>query len=428
MLINITDETLSDVTHFPSLDISGIVGDDGRMLEVVNMKIKIKNALSQHNHKIYSSEKCGFFTDVDDPTRKDGLRRIRKCSEEKLMLALVDWYEKKNNTKSTLTNVYELWIDSKQTPTNESNIKRIQAAWNSYYIREPISQTIISTPMNELTTSQLVKWGNDMLKKNTPVDAKKFNRMFGIINNCFRYAISDDDNAFNVTVNTWERAKEKLNPSLISKPCTPPDEEQIFTNDEIQMMDTLVHDDLRQRPNGTSSAGLQILFLLQTGLRIGECCGLKWSDIKNGELTVQRQATNETVKENTKTSAGRRTIHLTKKALEILDEVNAFNQRKGYTAEWVFQSGNPNYDYRLSYDAANLKLKRLCKELDTVNKTPHKLRKTCLSILLDDPNISKRTVQRFAGHSDIRTTEAFYHFERRSRAEQAAAIDRALDI
>lgn len=34
--------------------------------------------------------------------------------------------------------------------------------------------------------------------------------------------------------------------------------------------------------------------------------GLKWSDIKDGRLTVQRQASNEGVKEWTKTAAGRR--------------------------------------------------------------------------------------------------------------------------
>ena len=64
----------------------------------------------------------------------------------------------------------------------------------------------------------------------------------------------------------------------------------------------------------------------------------------------------------------------------------------------------------------------------TADKSPHKLRKTCLSTLLDCPNISDRTVQRFAGHSDIATTHKYYSFERRSKEEQAKAIDAALAL
>jgi len=51
-----------------------------------------------------------------------------------------------------------------------------------------------------------------------------------------------------------------------------------------------------------------------------------------------------------------------------------------------------------------------------------------LSALLDSPDISNRTVQRFAGHSDITTTQRYYNFERRSQEEQAKAIDEALSL
>ena len=47
---------------------------------------------------------------------------------------------------------------------------------------------------------------------------------------------------------------------------------------------------------------------------------------------------------------------------------------------------------------------------------------------MDSPDISKRTVQRFAGHSDISTTQRYYSFERRTLEEQAIAIDKALSL
>ena len=66
--------------------------------------------------------------------------------------------------------------------------------------------------------------------------------------------------------------------------------------------------------------------------------------------------------------------------------------------------------------------------MDSVIKSPHKLRKTCLSALIDNPNVSNRTVQRFAGHSDITTTLTYYSFDRSSKEEQAIAINEALKL
>ncbi len=51
-----------------------------------------------------------------------------------------------------------------------------------------------------------------------------------------------------------------------------------------------------------------------------------------------------------------------------------------------------------------------------------------LSVLPDCPNINNRTVQRFAGHSELATTYNYYNFDRKSKEEQAEAIDEALAL
>lgn len=134
------------------------------------------------------------------------------------------------------------------------------------------------------------------------------------------------------------------------------------------------------------------------------------------------------IKEKTKTFSSCRDIPLTREAQRILEDVDAFNKKNGLTAEWIFQSNNPAYDYRLSYNAADRKLRKLCARLDTVIKSPHKCRKTCISALLDSSDINNRTVQRFAGHRELATTYNYYSFERKSKEEQAEAIDQALSL
>lgn len=395
-------------------------------LEELEMKKRLKLAKQMHKNPVYHSEKSGWITTIEDDNFPGGKRKIRKSTEEKLWEALAAWYLDNPNKDISLAEIYELWLDWKRTPSNTANINRLQISWNSYYANEPLSQELINKPLRKLTSMELRNWAENLLKKHYPVNNKKFSRMFQILNECYEYAADEDVNI--VKENLWTRAKKKINKSLITVYATPSDETQVFSNEERRQMKQMVYDDLIQYSNRPTSAGLQILFLFETGLRIGECCGLKWSDVKNGRLYIQRQADNEGVKEWTKTTNGYRNIPLTKEALSILEDVRKYNEEHNHTAEWIFQSDNPAYDYRLSYDSANNKLRKLCIRLGTEIKTVHKIRKTTLSTLLDSPGISNRTVQRFAGHSDITTTQRYYNFERRSQEEQAKAIDEALSL
>ena len=213
-----------------------------------------------------------------------------------------------------------------------------------------------------------------------------------------------------------------------TKTPTPSDESQVFTDDERRQIKLMIYEDLERYQKQPTSAGLQILFLFETGLRIGECCGLKWSDIKNGRLYIRRQANNDGVKQKTKSESSNRDIPLTDEALRILERVKKYNKLHNFTAEWIFQSANPKYDYRLSYNAADRKLRKLCTRLDTITKSPHKCRKTTISTLLDSPSLNARTAQKFAGHRHLSTTYDYYSFERKTKKEQAEAINLALAL
>lgn len=418
------EQIISGLEALENSSPSGIINTD-EVLKILDMKKRIQQAKALHPYEIHHTEKSGYFTEVDDDTRPTGKRKIRKCSEEKLWNALAEWYlDNKNNI--TLKEVYEQWLEWKRTPHNQDNIKRLEASWKAYYLEEPLSKKLLEKPVAKITPLMLREWAESLLKKHYPVDKKKFSRLFTIVNQCFEYAADDDINI--VSENTWQRARKKINKDLMTDSPLPSDEEQVFTDDERRQLKSMVREDLVRYKKQASAAGLQILFLFETGLRIGECCGLKFSDIRNNRVYIRRQANNEGVKEWTKSAAGYRDIPLTKEAQGILEEVKAFNEQHGYHAEWIFQSDNPDYDYRLSYNAADRKLRKLCARMDTVTKSPHKCRKTCISTLLDCADINNRTVQRFAGHKDLSTTLGYYSFERKSKEAQAEAIDSALAI
>lgn len=407
-----------------------MLGDDilelDEVLDLINMKKRIQQAKSLHPYEIHHTDASGYFTKVDDPTQPSGKRKIRRASEESLWDALATWYLD-NNTNLTLSQLYDKWLHWKETPRNGDNIRRLQASWKAYYLNEPLTQHLLEQPVSGITTLMLREWAEEMLKKHYPVDKKKFSRMFTIMNQCMEYA-SDEDVGL-VEENLWTKAKKKINRDLIVSRPVADDDTQVFTDDERRKLKAMVYEDL-DKYNGyhATSAGLQILFLFETGLRIGECCGLKWSDIHDGRVYVRRQANNREVKEWTKSDAGYRDIPLTEEAKKILERVQAYNEEHDFHADWVFQSKNPKTEYRLGYLAADHKLRKLCARMDTVEKSPHKCRKTCISALLDSPDINNRTVQRFAGHRELSTTFNYYSFERRDKEAQANAINSALSL
>lgn len=130
-----------DINSFTSISIDDMMSED-EVLRRISMKKSIKQAIQQHKYKIYHSEQCGYWTDVDDPTRPNGRRRIRKTTEEKLWLALAEWYGNIGKRNASLSKIYPEWLKHKETPKNAKNIQRIQASWNAYYANEPLSQEL----------------------------------------------------------------------------------------------------------------------------------------------------------------------------------------------------------------------------------------------------------------------------------------------
>ena len=236
-----------------------------------------------------------------------------------LFQALAEEYiDKAKNNTLTLEDIYGMWIEWKSTSENKKNVERIEAEWKAYYLNEPKSTALISKPFAKITTLELREWAEDLMRKYIP-DKKKFYRMFLIINNCYEYAA--DEAREIVPVNLWKQAKEKLNPALIRKKSAAKGITQVFSEDEHNLLKKFVYEDLERYKKQSSSAGLQILFLLQTGLRIGECCGLKWSDISKDYIYISRQANNDGVIDHNKSEKSTRSIPLTdeaKKSLQML--------------------------------------------------------------------------------------------------------------
>ena len=159
-----------------------------------------------------------------------------------------------------------------------------------------------------------------------------------------------------------------------------------------------------------------IYLLITTGIRRGECAGLKWKDIdeQNATLSVERNVSYTTAAglevSTPKTSNSIRTIPLMGRVAEMMREYKAItaeeHKGKDLAEAFIFPAADDLYSPRLP-DSITRRLKRFMKHSGLPDLSPHDLRHTCATLLLAN-GADVKSVQEILGHADASTTLNFY--------------------
>ena len=168
--------------------------------------------------------------------------------------------------------------------------------------------------------------------------------------------------------------------------------------------------------------------MFKTGLRIGELAGLKKCDISENVIHVCRTEIcyeDESgkrvfeVRDFPKTEAGIRDVFIPKNCLWILRKLHSINP----FGEFVFEdNGN-----RIRTYVFRSRLGTICKHTGVVRKSPHKIRKTYGSILLDN-GVDESLVIEQMGHTDIKTTKEYYYKNRKNDLQKADVINNVIGL
>ena len=174
---------------------------------------------------------------------------------------------------------------------------------------------------------------------------------------------------------------------------------------------------------------LAILLMFFTGMRIGEVVALKHDDIDPEQNTIKVRRTEihytddcgkevYEIREFPKTYHGFREIPLPQSQSPLVKRLSEMSKN----TEFVFSKHSKHGEWLLSYNVRNTLIREVCKKTDVYRKSPHKIRATYDTILLDN-GIDNKTVTELMGHSDIRVSERNYHRNRKKLADKQTLLN-----
>ncbi len=192
-------------------------------------------------------------------------------------------------------------------------------------------------------------------------------------------------------------------------------------------IEPLTPDQMRSLLDAARGDRLHALYVLAitTGMRQSELIGLQWRDLDldGGTLRVNRSVYEGTVSPP-KTSAGRRTIRLSKLAVAALKK-HRVESAKRCISEWVFPNANSTPIGHQNLH--NRSWKPLLRKAGLPHSVRfHDLRHSCISLLLAR-GVPIKVVSEMAGHADVSITLSVYgHVLPDMQSTAADGIDDAL--
>ena len=360
--------------------------------KIVSFKFKVflgKEASGKH------IVKCKTWV----PDREMTEKKLRALAEKEAILfeyeAAAQYEEEQKRFKpSEITFadfVEQVWLPSK---INMDEVRTTTIVFHKSMLKI-ILPYFQGKQLKEITDKDITKYLDYLRKdycsaKKKPLAPKSVRHHYCTLNLIFSYAVKLDYIEKNplAKVDTPKLVKHKVN--ALSKAET-----QIFIQ-EIQKLPLW----LKTMYN----------LLITTGIRRGECFGLQWQDVDfiNRLIRIKRSVTYTSMSGIIvglpKTQAGLREIPLTDGMINLLQEYKS--KENAAATAFVFHSETSPFDPHHP-DFATDHLKKFMKKIGLPDMSPHDLRHTCASLLLQS-GADIKSVQDILGHADASTTLNFY--------------------
>ena len=288
----------------------------------------------------------------------------------------------------TVANLFAKWLREKAAVIKPSSYIRYTGLLNAHLLPAVGNCTVSRLTVQKIAAFLQEKLHNGRLDKKGGLSAKTIADILCLIKAAVKMAIRDFKLPQAAAILT-------MRPPMPVRSRKP----EILNENECTNLSRQI---VRQPASETAA----VLFCLNTGLRLGEVCALRWSDIDfeakmlTISHTVQRVTQNGKsvlLLQSPKTEAGKRTIPLTAEIILMLQR-----RRKEHSREYVFGTDNPLEPRTLQY-----RFTALLQKCNIRRRNFHSLRHTFASRFVALGGDVK-SLSEILGHANVRTTMQLY--------------------
>ena len=224
----------------------------------------------------------------------------------------------------------------------------------------------------------------------------------------------------------------KISTSLFRKSNKKPANTQVFYQNEVEM---IVQYCIKKANSTGDVAFLAIPLFVVTGLRLGECLALSFSDCCRDDHTIyvhqMLASVDERLPDGTwskrqyeivdflKGNGDPRTVKVPDQGFDYIDMIKRIHFKNKRLTKYLFPD--------VSENNVRFKLYRICDALKIPRRSPHKLRKTYVSQLLNG-GTDADFVRSQVGHKDLQTTFNSYTYSTHNNEQQVDLLNKLLTV
>lgn len=379
--------------------------------QVLELHKKMYNFWQGKNGKWYSYlPKEG----VEKPKGK----QIESVSEEKLNNKILDYYlevekekQKPENTSPTFLEVYHMWRGIKDLELDDNSIYKFNTDCKRFFEGTDFGEM----PINQINENTIKLFMLETIKR-LGLCKETCRKFFSYIKNVIRYARIEKIITDNPT--------EFLEPKDFTKHCEEiekSDSERYYTDTELSIILKGLQGYYKE--NAIYMPPYAIELAMYTGMRVGELSTLKWSDIDDICISINKSAKHNRLKNEfsvgkTKTKKSR-AYPVDKQILNLFTRIKRVQIEHGILCEWIFTDGNGGYTYARNITDC---MTRLCREQRINGGGITKLRKTTSSDL-QSKGTPKSMVASMLGHT-TEVNEKYYTYDTSNLDEKQKIIQK----
>ncbi len=374
--------------------------------QILDLHKKMYNYWQGKNGKWYSYlPKEG----VEPPKGK----QIESVNEEKLKNKIIEYYAEEESKKEkacpTFLEVYYMWRTIKDLELDDNSIYKYNTDCNRFFVGTDFADM----PINQINENTIKVFMLESIKR-LNLCKETTRKFFSYIKNVIRYAKIEKIIADNPV--------EFLKPKDFTKHCVEreiSDNDKYYTDTELTIILKALHGYYRENPLYMPPYAIELA--MYTGMRVSELSTLKWSDIDDICISINKSAKHNRLKNEfligkTKTKKSR-AYPVDEQIKNLLARIRRVQEEYGILCEWIFTDGKGSYTHARNITDC---MTRLCRENKLNGGGITKLRKTTSSDL-QAKGTPKSVVASMLGHT-TEVNQKYYTYDTSNLDEKQKVV------